>query len=458
MNIVQEKIDSLNSVLKVQLKPEDYTSQVDSAIRKYSKKVSMPGFRPGHVPTSLVKKMYGKSMLAEELNRIVAESVDKYLNENKINVIGNPMLKSEADLDINLDQPVDFEFAFDLGIAPEVNLSLPPSHRFTAYDIQVDDKMIAEEIERIQKRYGEYINPEQTDAESSIYGNFEELDAAGNNIEGGHSNQSFLLLDKISDPSIRQQFIGKKVQDTVVFNPSKALNSQHEIKYLLGLKDGEHKNENADYRLTIERINKVHPAEINQALFDRVYGEGNVTDEAGFREKIKSEIAEGYKYESENSLKHEMEDVLLDAAKLNLPDEFLKRWLKQSNNKITDEQLATEYNQYARDLKWKLIENKIFKDQQLNVTKEEVQQYAKTLIIDQYLRYGQAHMLTEDRLKELSERYLQNEDSLNRAYESLSSRKVFEYLNQIISKDVKTITHDEFVDIMTKHHQQHHHH
>jgi trigger factor len=180
-----------------------------------------------------------------------------------------------------------------------------------------------------------------------------------------------------------------------------------------------------------------------------------VTDLAGFREKVRSEIAQGYGYEADNALRHEMEDVLLKESNLNLPDEFLKRWLKHSNEKITDEQLAKEYHQYARDLKWKLIENKIYGDQNMQLTKEEIESYARNMIIDQYLRYGQAHLLDEEKLKELTERYLKNQESVQRVVESLSGRKVFEYLNQIVSKDVKNVSHDEFVEIMSRHH--HHH-
>ena len=190
-------------------------------------------------------------------------------------------------------------------------------------------------------------------------------------------------------------------------------------------------------------------------MFDQVYGENVVTDIASFREKIRGEIAQGYGYESENALKHEMEDVLLKEANLSLPDEFLKRWLKQSNEKITDEQLVNEYHQYARDLKWRLIENKIYADQNMTINKEEIENYARTMIIDQYMRYGQAHMLDEEKLKEMTMKYVSNQESVQRIVESLSGRKVFEYLNQIVTKDVKKISHDEFIDLMSRH--KHHH-
>lgn len=455
MNILQENIDTLNAVLKVQLTPEDYKPQVDDAIRKYKKKASMPGFRPGHVPENLVRKMYGKSVLVDELNRIVADSVDKFITENKLNVLGNPMPKPDNDFEMNWDKPENFEFAFDLALAPEVNLSLPTSHTFTAYDVQVEEKSIDEEIDKLARRFGNYTSPEVTDADCSVYGTFREVDAAGNVLEGGHTHQAFMTINNIANETSRAKFYGVKVSDSITFNPVADIRIESEVKYLLGIKEGNVSDYDKDFEFTIERINKVEKAEFNQALFDQVYGENVVTDIASFREKIRAEIAQGYGYESENSLKHEMEDVLLKEANLTLPDDFLKRWLKQSNEKITDEQLVNEYHQYARDLKWRLIENKIYADQNMTINKEEIENYARTMIIDQYMRYGQAHMLDEEKLKEMTMKYVSNQESVQRIVESLSGRKVFEYLNQIVTKDVKKISHDEFVDLMSRH--KHHH-
>ena len=455
MNILQENIDTLNAVLKVQITPEDYKPQVDDAIRKYKKKASMPGFRPGHVPENLVRKMYGKSLLVDELNRIVADSVDKFIAENKLNVLGNPMPKPDNDFEMNWDKPENFEFAFDLALAPEVNLSLPTAHTFTAYDVQVQEKSIDEEIDKLARRFGNYTSPEVTDADCSVYGTFREVDTAGNVLEGGHTHQAFMTINNIANETSRAKFYGVKVSDSITFNPVADIRIESEVKYLLGIKEGNVSDYDKDFEFTIERINKVEKAEFNQALFDQVYGENVVTDIASFREKIRAEIAQGYGYESENSLKHEMEDVLLKEANLTLPDEFLKRWLKQSNEKITDEQLVNEYHQYARDLKWRLIENKIFADQNMTINKDEIENYARTMIIDQYMRYGQAHMLDEEKLKEMTMKYVSNQESVQRIVESLSGRKVFEYLNQIVTKDVKKISHDEFIDLMSRH--KHHH-
>ncbi|MFM1745641.1 MAG: hypothetical protein RLZZ630_1578 [Bacteroidota bacterium] len=455
MNITQENIDNLNAVLRVQLSPDDYKPRVDEAIKKYKKKVNMPGFRPGHVPESLVRKMYGKSVLVEELNRLVSDSVDKFITDNNLKVLGNPLPKAETELSNDWEAPKDFEFAFDMALAPQVQLNLPPSHTFLSYDIKVEDSAIDEEVDKLARRYGNYTSPDTTDGDCSVYGSFEQLGSDGNPIEGGLNNRAFMMLTKIRDEYVRQRFVGASVGAQIVFNPMASIGSDEEVRYLLGIRSGGLESADADFRFTLERINKVEKAAIDQGLFDQVYGEGNVTDEAGFRQRIHDEIAQGYRYESENALQHEIEDVLLNEAALSLPDEFLRRWLKHSNEKITDEQLDKEYHQYARDLKWRLIENTIYAEQNMEISKEEIESYARNMIIDQYLRYGQAHMLTEDKVVELVQRYLANQESVQRVVENLSRRKVFEYMNGIVKKDVKSVTHTEFTDLMSRHH--HHH-
>lgn len=457
MNIVQEKIDSLNSVLKIKLEPSDYKPKVDDALKKYSKKVNMPGFRPGMVPVGLVKKMYGKSVLFEEINRLVSESIDTYIRENNLQVLGNPLPHAENDLaDMDLDKPSDFEFSFDMGIAPEVNLQLPPAKTFTYYEITVNENQVEEEISKLQRRHGEYTTGETVENESSVFGKFEELDETGNPVENGISHSSFILQDKIKDPAFRQQLSGKTPGDSLTLIPGNVF-GEKDAAYLLGLKEENSEAVTKTFRVTIERIMKVIPADINQEFFDKIYGEGNVNSEEELKNKIREEIAEGYKYESENALRHDFEDYFLDTQGLELPDEFLKKWLKYSNEKITDDQLVKEYKHYSRDLKWKLIENKIFTGQNMEVTDDEIRNFARTMVIDQYVRYGQAHMLTEESLKDLVNRYISNRDSVQRIMESLTSRKVFEYLNQIVTKDVKPVSHEEFTRLMTEHQHTHHH-
>jgi trigger factor len=450
MNITEERIDDLNAVLKVNITPDDYKKPVDEALRKYSKKVNMPGFRPGMVPLNLIRKMYGKAVLAEELNRLVADSVDKYITENKIEILGNPLPKAENDVEMNWENPADYEFAFDMGLAPQFQLTLPPAHEFTYYEIEISDADIDSEIDRLQRRHGDYINPEISDAECSLYGAFQELDANGEILIGGISHQSFILLDKVKDLDIKSSLIGLKIGDTVDFNPHTAMQNAEDVKYLLGLKPDDNRDTDKRFRFTIERINKVTKAELNAEFFNKVYGE-EVTDETTFRNKIREEIAQSYRYESEHKLKHDVEDYFIDELNIHLPDEFLKRWIKHSNAKITDEQLATEYKAYSRDLKWRMVENRIFREQNMTIEKEDLESYAKHYIMDQYVRYGQAHLITDEKLNEMTEKFLANQENIQRIVENVTSRKVFDFLNQTLNKKTKSISYDAFMQMLKEH-------
>ncbi len=450
MNITQERIDELNAVLKVNITPDDYKKPVDEALRKYSKKVNMPGFRPGMVPMNLVRKMYGKAVLADELNRLVADSVDKYITDNKIEILGNPLPKAENEIDMNWENPETFEFAFDMGLAPQFQLTIPPAYQFPYYEIEVSDADLNSEIDRLQRRHGDYINPDISDAECSLYGTFRELDAAGNVMEDGISHQSFMLLDKVKDLDIKGSLTGLKVGDGVTFNPYTAMQNNEDVKYLLGLKPDDTGDYNKPFRFVVERINKVTKAEMNQDFFTKVYGE-DVTDEAAFRARLQGEIEQGYRYESEHKLKHDIEDYFIGELNINLPDEFLKRWIKHSNPKITDEQLATEYNKYARDLKWRMVENRLFKEQNMTIEKEDLENYARHYIMDQYVRYGQAHLITDEKLEEMTQKFLGNSENIQPIVENITSRKVFDYLNQNISKKTQKMNYDDFMQMLKEH-------
>lgn len=451
MNITQESIDELNAILKVKISPDDYKVPVDTALRKYKKDMSKPGFRKGEVPFELVRKMYGKALLVDELNKIVADSVDKYITENKLEILGNPLPKVENEISIDWEKPHDFEFAFEMGLSPQFTLNLPPAHHFPYYEIEIKDADVQAEVDRMQRRHGDYTSPEVSDASCSLYGTFAELDEKGAIKENGHTNQSFLLLEKVIDTATRDLLVGKKVNDIVDFNPYKAIQNKEDVKYLLGLKTDEAGDYDKTFRFTVERINKVMPAELNAEFFTKVYGEGIVNSEEEFRNKVKEEIAQSYRYESEHKLKHDIEDYFLNELKMSLPDEFLKRWIKHSNSKITDEQLATEYNSYSRDLKWRMVETRIFKEQGMTIENEDLESYAKHYILDQYVRYGQAHLLSDEKLEEMAQKFLQNNDNIQRTVESITSRKVFEYLNGILSKDIKKMGYDEFMQVLKDH-------
>lgn len=455
MEITKESIGELNEVVKIQLKPEDYKGKVEATIKKTRKSVQMPGFRPGHVPEGMVKKMYGKSILVDELNKIVSESLDKFLSENKIDILGHPLPYKQEEKQINWDNPADFEFKFELGLAPQFDVTLPPSKVFPYYEVQVDDTRLETYLDDIRKKHGNYTTPEISDIGSVLYASFTEVNNENQPIENGIQTTTTLAIDLIKDETIRKNLIGLKKDDVVTINVMDAMGDASEVSHMLNVPKDSVADLKNNFQLKIITVNKVEKAELNQELFDKVYGKDTVKSLEEFNEKIKAEIAAMFAIESDRKLQHDIEDELLNAMKISLPDNFLKRWLLDVNDKpITVEQIEKEYNSYARGMKWKLIENKIIRENNIQVSKEDIENFARQMIVNQFAQYGNS-FLTEEMIADMTKRYTSKQENVQRIIESLSERKVFNHLNAVVRKEVKKVSYDEFLNILKEHH--HHH-
>ncbi|MFI5219537.1 MAG: trigger factor [Bacteroidia bacterium] len=455
MNISKESIGECNEVVKILLKPEDYKEKVDATIKKTRRSVQIPGFRPGNVPEGMVRKMYGKSILLDELNKLVSESLNNFIVENKIDILGHPLPMKNGSEKNNFDAPADFEFSFELGLAPQFKLNLPPSHVFPYYEIQVDDAKVDTYLDDVRRRYGIHSTPEISDDKCVLYAAFTEIDAEGKPVEKGITTSTSLAIDLVKDEKSKEKLIGLKKDDVIVLNIVTAINDETEVGYMLNIpktKVAEIKN---NFELKIISVNKVEKADLNQELFDKVYGKDAVKSETEFREKLRTEISAMLAVESDRKLQHDIEDVLLDDTKISLPDNFLKRWLLDTNEKpITAEQVEQDYNAGSRAMKWRLIEGRIVKDNNIQVTKEEIDNFAKHLIVDQFAQYGNS-FLTDEMIHDFTKRYLEKEENVRKIIESISGRKVFNHLKSIVKQDVKKVSYDEFIKIVKEHH--HHH-
>ncbi len=452
MNIQKEDVSELNSLIRIRITPDDYQKDVESAIKKFQKSATMPGFRKGMVPSGMIKKMYGKSFLSEELNKIVSKSLHDFLTENKISVLGDPLPKDNEAHDNNFDQPSDFEFLFEVGIAPAIDLNLASVNPVDAYEIDVDEERINTYIDDLRRKHGKFTNPETADEKSILYGDFTELDENGNEKEGGIKSTTTIALDLVKDEAEKAKLIGIKKDDEVVFNPMKAMQNATEVSYMLRIDKDKAEALNADFKYKIISVNQVDKLDVAQELFDKAFGEGAVATEADFRERVKSDIAAMFANESRHKFNHDAEDAILHDVKMALPDDFLKRWITVANEKpVTQEQLDKEYPMYARELKWKMIENKIATDIDLKIEKEDIEEYAASVIMQQFGQY----QLGQDMISDFAKRYLEKEENLNKAGEAVKSKKVFDYLNQTVARNVKKVSYDEFTKIVKDHH--HHH-
>lgn len=452
MNVLQEPKENQTAAIVIDVTPVDYIEQVEKELKKFGKQATIKGFRQGAIPKSEIQKRFGKSILFDELNKLVSKKLEEHLTENNVQILGNPLPVPMHDFEVNWSNPINYTFTFEVGLAPEVNLTLPPSQAIPYYQIISDEAKVDQYIDDIRIRQGKFTNPEKSEEDSILYGEFEELDANGEILKDGIKTKTTLAVNMVKDADEKAKFIGIDKNAVVIFNPAKAFQNNVEIGAMFNLKTDVAAELKSDFRLTLETINKKDIADLDQDLFDKVYGPGNVNSEAEFREKVKVDIERMFTNESERKLKHDTEDVLLDECKMTLPEEFLKRWLKAVSEKpLTTEQIETEFPSYGRGLKLRLIENKIFRDQQMQIADEEVKAMAKDILYQQFAQYGMMQGL-EDAMDGMVDRYLQKRENVDRVYENLSEFKTFSYLKSIVNRDVKTVSYEEFQKIVSEHH------
>jgi len=452
MNITREEVGTLNEVIKISLAPEDYNPQFETELKKFQKTMNLPGFRPGHVPVGLVKKRYGKALLIDELNKIISGSLENFITESKLDILGSPIPQPSNDSINNWDDPGNFEFIFEIGLAPQFSLTLPPSKTFDYYEIEVDENKVQQYVDDIRRKYGKFSNPEVADETSIFYGDFAELNDDGTLKTEGLVSRSTLAVAAVKDTDTKQKLIGLKKGDSVVLNLAKAFaDDSDEIAHMINQPAEKVAGITSDFQYTIDTINHVEGADMNQEFFDKIYGEGNVTSEEAFREKVRSEIRGMYTQESDLKLKHDLEDHLLHELDLNLPDSFLQKWLQTAVEKpLSAEQVEKDYPGYSRGMKMRLIENRIFRDQNMQISKDEINDMARPYILHQFSGYAAG--LNEEMMESLVTRYLEKRESVERIIETLSDRKVFNYLKSIVNTSPKVLKYDDFVNMVKNHH------
>ena len=445
MNITQEKIDALNAKLKVQLSSEDYQEKVEAVIVNYRKTASIPGFRKGKVPMGQVKKMIGKSVLIDEVNKLLQEAIYKHITENKVEVLGNPLpLTSEVDW----DNATDFEFEYEMGLAPEFKVTLDKKSKFDYLQIVADKKMVDHYVTDMAKRYGKMTQPEKSEKTDLMMGEFTQLDGEGNVLEGGINHTSSVALDIIQDKKAQKALVGLAEGDEVKLHITKDFSN--DAHHMLNIKKEELETLDADFTFKVNKISRMEPADMTQDLFDKVFGKDTVKSEKEFRAKVKEEVEKSFVGESDNKLKNDVILHLIKKTKLSLPDTFLKKWLVATNEQgLTEEQVEQEYEQYSKSLKWQLIENKIIKDNELEVKNEDVISHTKELIVSNFAQYGQP--APEDKkLEEIAVQVLGNEEERKKVYNQLYDVKTMSLYKEKFSLKNKEVTYDEFVKLASE--------
>ena len=448
MQVTRENKDDLNAMIRVHVEKTDYEEKVNIKLKDYKKQANMPGFRPGMVPMGIIKRMYYKPVLLEEINRLVSSSLTKFIEDEKLNILGEPLTSKEEQNEIDFDKQDSFEFVFDIGIAPEFDVTISQDDKLPYYIIDADKDLIDKHAESYKNRYGEMIQAEEVEQEDVIKGNLTQLSAEGDIIDQGITvADASLSMRVIKDDEIKKQLTGAKVGDIVQLDLKKAFPSEAELAQLLKIEKEKIEGESMTFQLTIGEISRWKKAETNQELFDKAFGEGEITSEEEFRNRLKEEIEKAYAQNSDYKLFMDTRQMMIDKFTADLPEEFLKRWLLESNQgKVTPEDLEKDFSKVRDDLKWQLIQDAMIKKYELKVEPGEVEELAKQQVLMQFQQYGMSNV-PEEHLNNYAKEMLKKEQERRRLYEQKFQEKITHLVKEKVTLEEKKVKEDDFAKL-----------
>lgn len=460
MNVTLEKQDKVNAILTVEIAPEDYQSGVEEKLRNYRKTANIPGFRKGKIPMGVIKKMVGKSVFVDEVNRVTSDALYNYLQENKLPVLGQPLNNPEATPEPDFDQYGEFKFAFDVGLSPEFDLKISSKDKVIRYNIEVNDDEVDKEIEQVARRYGKLeVTNEVRDEKDSVKGLLTELDDDGKPLEGGVFEQEATILPEIiKDKKTKKAIMGVKTGDELEVDIFKMFNdNEGVISQSTGIAKEGVGDLNKSFLFKITEIKKFIPSEIDQDLFDKVFGEGVVKTEEEFKEKLKENLEIYYKSEAENHVNHEIDHLISDKHDLELPDAFLKRWLMDTKSDTYNEDNIDEaYEKEAKVLRDQLVKDKIIEEQELEATGEELNQASLSYTAQMLRQYGLTNPEME-MVKRMEEQNQQDQNYKYRIRDIVLDGKVKDHIKSLITIKEKKTSIEKFYDMIKKHNEKHGH-
>lgn len=435
MNITRENVDALNAVVKVDIAKEDYSDKVEKILTDYRKTANIPGFRKGHVPMGMVKKQYGKAVLVDEVNKLLQDALNKYLTEEKLDVLGQPLPKTQDEIDWNADK---FSFEFELGLAPEFEVNLKSKKAITQYNIVADKKMIDEQIERIQKQYGKLVSQDTVEKDSEITGTFI-------NEEKEIDNKVTLTLDKFKGKATAKQFIGAKVGDVIVLKTKGLYDDDHELMHALKLEHDAIHGLDIEVSFTISEINKRELADLDQELFDKLFGKDVVKTATELKAKIKEDAEKQFVQQADQKLLNDVTEHLVENTKFDLPAEFLTKWMQTAGEQEMDlDQAKDEYEKSEKSLRYQLIEGKLIEDNDIKVTMDDIKNHSREMIRTQMAQFGQMNP-SDKELDDIAARVLSNQDEARRISEQLVSQKLLQVYKEKANLKVKELSYENFV-------------
>ena len=449
MNVSLKNTDATRGVLTLEIVKADYAEQVEKNLRGIRQKANFPGFRKGMVPMGMVKKMFGKSALAEEVNKLISENITAYIRDNHLHILGEPLPSETEQTKVDFDTQEDFEFCFDVALAPEINIELSKADKLPYYQIKIDDEMVDKQLEAYQANFGTYKEVEDVEEKDLVKGTLAELEN-GTPKEGGIVVEDAVLMPMyVKEETEKAKFVGAKKHSVVVFNPHKAYEGvEAEIASFLKIDKEQVAAHTGDFSFEIKEVTRHANAELNQELFDKVFGKDVVTSEEEFKNKIREALAEQFTPQSDFKFLTDARDLLVQkAGELSFADDLLKRWLLAADEKNTKEKIDEEYPHIVEDLTYQLIREKLVVDNGLKVENADLEDFAKRVAKAQFAQYGMLSV-PEDVLGNYAKDLLKNKQTFQNIFNRAMEEKMAGWLKEQIELDVKEVTLDEYNKLM----------
>lgn len=447
MNIIKESTGDLTATLTIEIQESDYIDNVNKILKDYQRKATIPGFRPGNVPMSLVKKKYGSTLVIDEVNKIVSESLEKYLIDEKIEILGNPLPNSEKQQVIDIENEKSFSFFFDIGLRPEFEVQVLEKTKVNYYEIIPSEEDVEKYLLDIRKRFGT-----QTFGETTQDGDLIHVDIAqikdGEIAENGITNKTVILIDYIKNKNLREKFLGLEKSSFVDMNPMEAFENETEVTTLLNIPKNSPFDFSIDFRFTITNISRVEPAEINEELLSKVFVSSKLTSEEELRNKIREEIYVSFINESDRKFLMDVTELLIKETEIDFPHEFMKRWILESNrnkNKISPDQLELQYDSYIEALKWQLIEDKLMKEQNFEITEQAIKDELASI-----LKIDISDDLGREQFDSIYTNIIKDEKQARRIQDRIYENKLIEILKSKINLKIKEVSYQEFANLATE--------
>ncbi len=450
MNITKEQPDNLNAVISIKIEEADYLPKVEEVLKDYRKKARIDGFRPGNVPMGMIRKMYYKPILAEEINHLVGDKLMAYIRDEDLQILGEPLPHLDGQKEVDFDNDKEFEFSFDIGLRPDFELEINKEDKIPHYKIKVEDQIIDEQVENTRQRFGSLLSVETAQEDDTVQVRLVQTDDQGAPLEDGVMvEDAKMSLKMMKDEDQKKLFIGCKSGDKIHFKIKQAYPNPTDLGSLLKIDAADVEALTEDFEAEILDVTTFDKHELNQDLFDQVYGEGIVNSVEEFRAKVSEELEAAYQRESNYRFALDVKDYYLNKAELPLPVEFLKRWIIESNDQLSPESLDEEFSEYEEEFRWQIIKDKFIRTSEISVSEEELVEFASMMTRNQFYQYG-LYNLTDEQIEQFARENLKKPEEARKLHQNKMEDKLIQHIKETINPEAKDISTDEFKKLFEK--------